>query len=74
MNFPEFTQEARKELARLPKGSMKKLLANCWCPHCQKGRKMELESARTIQCDLLLSGICKTCDGKMNRIVEMDPK
>jgi hypothetical protein len=23
---------------------------------------------------LLLSGICKTCDGKMNRIVEMDPK
>jgi hypothetical protein len=70
MKFPEFTPEAREKLDSLPKGSLKKILSNCWCPHCKKGSKMEIESARTIQCDLLLSGICKMCGGKMNRIVE----
>jgi len=74
MKFPEFTLEARKKLDSLPKGLLKKILANCWCPHCEKGSEMEIESARTIHCDLLLSGTCKICGGKMNRIVEIDQK
>ena len=72
MKFPEFTPEAKEKWDKLPKEPIFDILNDHYCPHCKTGRKMQLTAVETIQCDLLLSGTCKTCDGEMKRVIEID--
>lgn len=72
MKFPEFTPEAKEKWDKLPKEPIFEILKNHYCLHCSEEREMQLTAVETIQCDLLLTGICKTCGGEMKRVIEID--
>lgn len=72
LSNPQFTTEASKKWNEIPLSAQNKILENVWCSHCCRGVHLSLMSAIQEGNSLILQGTCKTCSGKVCRVIEFD--
>jgi hypothetical protein len=65
-----FTEDARQIWYSIPMKKLQILLSNVWCSHCSKMTTIVDFSGRVEGCDLILTGVCITCEGKVARVIE----
>jgi len=68
--LPTFTASAERLWSAISIPNRKLLLANVWCSHCSKTVTMKNFSGTVVAGDVLLSGECAVCHGKVARMVE----
>ena len=73
-SIPEFTAPAAKLWAAIPGTTKKLLLANVWCGTCRGSVMIANISGTVTGGDLLLSGTCSNCNGKVARVIEAKTK
>ena len=65
----KFTPQARAKIASQAQAS---ILENVYCVNCHDAVSILLASAKMEQDSLVLVGTCKTCGGKVCRLVEAE--
>jgi hypothetical protein len=68
--LPSFSDAAEKLWTAISIPNRKLLLSNVWCSHCSKAVTIKNFSGTVVAGDLLLSGECAVCHGKVARVVE----
>lgn len=68
--IPSFSEAAEKLWTAISIPNRKLLLSNVWCSHCSKAVTIKNFSGTVVAGDLLLSGECAVCHGKVARVVE----
>jgi len=69
--LPNFTEDPAVKLwARVSDEGKRLILANVWCGTCGHGVVITDYTGSVIGRDLLLSGFCSECNGKVARVVE----
>jgi hypothetical protein len=66
----EFTGKAKAMWDAIPPQFQEKILTNVWCVHCSKATTITNFSGRVEKGDLILTGQCVTCGGKVARLIE----
>lgn len=70
-SIPKFTEDPAVKLwAAVPDEGKRLILANVWCSHCGRGVTITDYTGSIVGGDLLLSGFCSECSGKVARVVE----
>ena len=75
MHVPErtcFSVAALKRWDQLGSQIQAKLLGNVWCGTCRKTVCIIVESGRIEKKDLILSGRCAECGGRVARLIEAE--
>lgn len=67
-----FTPFAKRLWEAIPANTKALLLENVYCGHCSGVTTIINYSGRVVKGDLLLEGECKTCMGKVARIIESE--
>ena len=67
---PEFTPQAATLWDRITVVHQKQLLAKVWCSHCSHSVKIKNFKGTVVSGDLLLTGQCAHCNGKVARLIE----
>jgi len=65
-----FSAPARKRWDKIPPSKQTKLLGNVWCGACSKTVYILVESGRIRKNDLILTGQCADCGGRVARLIE----
>ncbi len=65
-----FTAEAKAMWDAIPAEMQTRLLTNVWCAHCSRSTTITKFNGRAEKDDLILSGHCATCGGKVARLIE----
>ena len=68
--LPTFTKPARDRWEALPAAFRQRLLSNVWCGSCRQETTIKNFSGTMKSGDLLLSGECVKCQGKVARLIE----
>ena len=68
---PSFSKPAARLWAKVPDPMKTRLLNNVWCSQCRHSVTILCYSGRVMGRDLLLSGLCCDCSGKVSRVIEM---
>lgn len=69
-SLPTFTKPARERWEVLPSALHQRLLSNVWCGSCRQETTIKNFSGTMERGDLLLSGECIKCQGKVARLIE----
>ena len=67
-----FSAPALKRWDKIPSSIQAKLLGNIWCGACSKAVYILVESGRIKNNDLILTGRCADCGGRVGRLIEGD--
>lgn len=73
MQIPDrsvFSAPALKRWDELGSEAQARLLGNVWCGACRKVVHILVESARIEKKDLILTGRCAKCGGRIVRLIE----
>jgi ATP diphosphatase len=65
-----WTPEARRLWRTIPMDKQELILQNVYCSQCSSMVTMVKFSGREEQRDLILTGVCATCGGKVARVIE----
>jgi hypothetical protein len=68
----EFTGKAKAMWDAIPPQIQERILTNVWCGHCSKATTITNFSGRVEKGDLILTGQCATCGGKVARLIESE--
>ena len=66
----EFTSEGKTLWNRIPQDIQKKLIDNVWCINCLGVTTITDFRGQVEEGDLVLSGRCAKCGGKVVRVIE----
>ena len=66
----EFTVKAEAKWDSIPHHIQEQLLRNVWCTHCSDMTTITDFQGRVERGDLILTGNCATCGGKVARLIE----
>ena len=64
------TQKAKAMWEAIPSQRQEMLLRNVWCPNCAKATTMTHFTGQVETGDLVLTGTCATCGGRVARVIE----
>jgi len=65
-----FTPQALKRWESIPADASRRLLRSVWCAHCSKETTITNFTGRIQRGDLILTGQCNKCHGKVVRLIE----
>ena len=68
----EFTVKAKAKWDSIPHHIQEQLLSNVWCTHCSDMTTITDFQGRVERGDLILTGNCATCGGKVARLIESE--
>lgn len=71
-NDPQFTPQAQQFWAKVPETFQQRVLENVWCGTCNGATTIVDYQGRIQEGDLVLTGKCTTCGGKVARLVEAE--
>ncbi|PRO66200.1 hypothetical protein C6I21_05190 [Alkalicoccus urumqiensis] len=63
--------EAYKKWTAIPKESRKKIMSNVYCVNCSDAVTITNFTVKNDAYGILLKGECRTCGGRVARLVEM---
>lgn len=66
----KFTPQAQVRWDAIPLMVQEQLLSKVWCSHCAVATTMLEVEGQILKGDLLLTGVCKICGGKVARVIE----
>jgi hypothetical protein len=66
----EFTGKAKAMWDAIPPQFQERLLNNVWCVHCSGVTTITNFKGHVEKGDLILTGQCVTCGGKVARLIE----
>ncbi len=66
----QFTDKAKALWSSIPIEKQELLLSNVWCTNCTKATTIINYVGRMEDSDLILTGACITCGGKVVRVLE----
>ncbi len=69
-SLPTFTEPARERWEALPATLRQRLISNVWCGSCRQETTIKNFSGTLESGDLLLSGECIKCQGKVARLID----
>jgi len=69
-SLPTFTKPARERWEALPTTLRQRLLSNVWCGSCRRETTIKNFNGTLDGGNLLLSGECFKCHGKVARLIE----
>jgi hypothetical protein len=68
----KFTGKAKAIWDAIPPQAQERILNNVWCVHCSKGTTITDFKGSVEKGDLILTGQCVTCGGKVARLIESE--
>jgi hypothetical protein len=68
----EFTGKAKAMWDAIPPQAQERILTSVWCVHCSKATTITNFGGRVEKGDLILTGRCVTCGGKVARLIESE--
>ena len=68
----KFTDQAKTMWDAIPPQAQERILNNVWCVRCSKGTTITDFEGRVEKGDLILTGRCVTCGGKVARLIESE--
>lgn len=66
----QFDKKAMQRFNQIPDDLKSKILSNVYCSHCNNTVKIVDFTATMDKGDLILSGECDRCSGKVARLIE----